>query len=356
MFGAFLLEGLGHPAAAPVRARTRSLFVILSGLVFFAWGEIYSLFPATCADIFGRKYCTTIYGMLYTAKGTAALLVPARQLSWPALGLVDRVRRLGGAQLRRRSLALLVLKPTATPGDEPTSSSPTRSASPGSRRAGTHAPARSIAALLEAGPPDAPAIGAPEGVQPLAYRELRALVRQTVEHPQRARHRAGRPGGHRPAERAGDGGSFICVAAGAATAPLNPGLPRRGVRVLPRRPAGEGAGRSRPGADAGRVAVAQKLGHPGARADAPTGRGARAGSPSPPRAMRRAQPARGGLARDGRHRARPAHLGDDLAAEARPAAPAQPPGERRATSARTLALDPRTTSASTSCRCSTSTG
>ena len=53
--------------------------MILSGVVFFAWGEIYSLFPATCTDIYGRKFATTNYGMLYTAKGTASLLVPARQ-------------------------------------------------------------------------------------------------------------------------------------------------------------------------------------------------------------------------------------------------------------------------------------
>src|SRR5262249_8692501 len=75
MFIAFLAEGIGiyallHFATDPF------LFVILSGLVFFAWGEIYSLFPATCTDIYGRKFATTNYGMLYTAKGTAALLVP----------------------------------------------------------------------------------------------------------------------------------------------------------------------------------------------------------------------------------------------------------------------------------------
>jgi MFS transporter, OFA family, oxalate/formate antiporter len=51
-------------------------FVLLSGLVFFAWGEIYSLFPSTCADTFGTKYAAANAGMLYTAKGTASLLVP----------------------------------------------------------------------------------------------------------------------------------------------------------------------------------------------------------------------------------------------------------------------------------------
>jgi OFA family oxalate/formate antiporter-like MFS transporter len=50
--------------------------VILSGIVFFAWGEIYSLFPSTCTDVYGSRYATTNAGLLYTAKGTASLLVP----------------------------------------------------------------------------------------------------------------------------------------------------------------------------------------------------------------------------------------------------------------------------------------
>ena len=38
---------------------------VVSRMVFFAWGEVYSLFPATCTDIYGRKFATTNYGMLY---------------------------------------------------------------------------------------------------------------------------------------------------------------------------------------------------------------------------------------------------------------------------------------------------
>src|SRR4051794_13219852 len=48
-------------------------FVLLSVFVFFAWGEIYSLFPSTCTDTFGAKSAATNAGLLYTAKGTAAL-------------------------------------------------------------------------------------------------------------------------------------------------------------------------------------------------------------------------------------------------------------------------------------------
>ena len=52
------------------------LFVLLTGLVFFAWGEIYSLFPSTNADTFGSTFAAGNAGLLYTAKGTASLLVP----------------------------------------------------------------------------------------------------------------------------------------------------------------------------------------------------------------------------------------------------------------------------------------
>ena len=74
------------------------VFVLLTGLVFFAWGEIYSLFPATCGDTFGSKYATTNAGLLYTAKGTAALLVPISSVIADATGklghgLRPRLRR-----------------------------------------------------------------------------------------------------------------------------------------------------------------------------------------------------------------------------------------------------------------------
>ena len=62
------------------------LFVVLSGLAFFSWGEIYSLFPAISGDLFGRKFATTNYGLLYTAKGTASLLVPVGSLLKAATG------------------------------------------------------------------------------------------------------------------------------------------------------------------------------------------------------------------------------------------------------------------------------
>src|SRR5205807_3775456 len=111
MFIAFFLEGVGIYALLYF-ANNPVLFVILSGVVFFAWGEIYSLFPATCTDLYGRKYATTNYGMLYTAKGTAALLVPLANVlmsatgSWTACFLVAAALNIVAAVL-----AIAVLKP-----------------------------------------------------------------------------------------------------------------------------------------------------------------------------------------------------------------------------------------------------
>jgi OFA family oxalate/formate antiporter-like MFS transporter len=111
MFVAFLLEGIGIYALFYL-ASNPLYFVILSGLVFFAWGEIYSLFPATCTDIYGRKFATTNYGLLYTAKGTAALLVPLANVlttatgSWHAVFLVAAALNIVAAVM-----ALALLKP-----------------------------------------------------------------------------------------------------------------------------------------------------------------------------------------------------------------------------------------------------
>ena len=79
MFIAFGLEGFAILLLLSF-AHIPVLFVIFSGLTFFGWGEIYSLFPATCGDLFGRKFATSNYGLLYTAKGTASLLVPIGSL------------------------------------------------------------------------------------------------------------------------------------------------------------------------------------------------------------------------------------------------------------------------------------
>ncbi len=111
MFVAFLLEGLGIFALIAF-ATSPAAFVVLSGMVFFAWGEIYSLFPATCGDTFGRRFAATNYGMLYTAKGTAALLVPLGSMLRAATGNWLAVLYVAAAvNLLAAALALFVLKP-----------------------------------------------------------------------------------------------------------------------------------------------------------------------------------------------------------------------------------------------------
>jgi OFA family oxalate/formate antiporter-like MFS transporter len=111
MFIAFGMEGIGIWGLYML-GHDPVWFVLLSGFVFFAWGEIYSLFPATCTDIYGRKFATTNYGLLYTAKGTASLLVPLANVlttatgNWHAVFIAAAVLNVAAALL-----AIMVLKP-----------------------------------------------------------------------------------------------------------------------------------------------------------------------------------------------------------------------------------------------------
>jgi OFA family oxalate/formate antiporter-like MFS transporter len=111
MFIAFLLEALAVYGLLSF-AHDPLLFVVLSGLVFFAWGEIYALFPAMCADLYGRKFATANYGLLYTAKGMAALMIPLANLlpagaeSWKMVFMIA-----AGLDVVAALLALVALKP-----------------------------------------------------------------------------------------------------------------------------------------------------------------------------------------------------------------------------------------------------
>ena len=110
MFIAFMLEGLGIIALANLGTNA-VWFVVLSGLVFFAWGEIYSLFPSTVTDTYGATYATTNTGFMYTAKGTAAILVPftsiiAAKGNWHPVFMLASILAIVAALM-----ALFVLKP-----------------------------------------------------------------------------------------------------------------------------------------------------------------------------------------------------------------------------------------------------
>jgi OFA family oxalate/formate antiporter-like MFS transporter len=109
---AFLMEAAS--VTMMVLFRDNALvFVILSGVVFFGWGEIFSLFPSTLTDTFGAKHATTNYGMLYVAQGVGSILGgPLAALlreqtgSWlPVFAIIIAMDALTGI------LALAVLKP-----------------------------------------------------------------------------------------------------------------------------------------------------------------------------------------------------------------------------------------------------
>ncbi|HET9568337.1 MAG TPA: oxalate/formate MFS antiporter [Vicinamibacterales bacterium] len=73
MLIAFALEGTAMTLWLLSREHA-VLFVLLSGLVFFGWGEIFSLFPSTLTDTFGTKHATANYGCLYMAQGVGSVL------------------------------------------------------------------------------------------------------------------------------------------------------------------------------------------------------------------------------------------------------------------------------------------
>ncbi|GBD49089.1 oxalate/formate MFS antiporter [Methylopila sp. Yamaguchi] len=82
---AFTLEGFGIVALGYF-GHNPYAFLILSGVVFLAWGEVYSLFSALAGDAFGTKHIGKIYGVLYCAKGIGALFVPVGNLLMEATG------------------------------------------------------------------------------------------------------------------------------------------------------------------------------------------------------------------------------------------------------------------------------
>ncbi|WP_315833070.1 oxalate/formate MFS antiporter [Bradyrhizobium prioriisuperbiae] len=111
MFIAFAMEGIGIYMLY-LWGHDPLWFVLLSGFVFFAWGEIYSLFPSTCTDTFGSKFAATNAGLLYTAKGTAALLVPFANYMQQGSGNWNTVFLIAaGANILASVLAIAVLKP-----------------------------------------------------------------------------------------------------------------------------------------------------------------------------------------------------------------------------------------------------
>jgi OFA family oxalate/formate antiporter-like MFS transporter len=109
---AFALEGIAMAMWLLMR-HDPVLFVLMSGVVFFGWGEIFSLFPSTLTDTYGTRHATTNYGFLYMAQGVGsvlggplAALLHARTQSWiPVFELMIAM------DIATAVLAQLALKP-----------------------------------------------------------------------------------------------------------------------------------------------------------------------------------------------------------------------------------------------------
>ncbi len=111
IFLAFALEG-GALLLLLLFGHDPILFVLMSGLAFFGWGAVFSLFPAVSGDMFGRKFATTNYSLLYTAKGAAGLLVALCNRLQAHTGSWDQVFAVMIAfDWLAALLALLVLRP-----------------------------------------------------------------------------------------------------------------------------------------------------------------------------------------------------------------------------------------------------
>jgi OFA family oxalate/formate antiporter-like MFS transporter len=91
---------------------TATSFVITDALVFLFWGDIFSLFAATTGDAFGRKFATVNYGIMYTAKGVASLLVPLGNVLTHFTGSWHAVYAVGcGMNAVAALLGIFVLRP-----------------------------------------------------------------------------------------------------------------------------------------------------------------------------------------------------------------------------------------------------
>jgi OFA family oxalate/formate antiporter-like MFS transporter len=108
---AFSLEAVGITALGCFGSDPYA-FLILSGVVFLAWGEVYSLFSALAGDAFGTRHIGKIYGVLYMAKGVGALLVPVGNLLMEETGTWSTVLFVVAAMdLTAVVLAIVLLRP-----------------------------------------------------------------------------------------------------------------------------------------------------------------------------------------------------------------------------------------------------
>jgi MFS transporter, OFA family, oxalate/formate antiporter len=71
---AFVLQALSLMLLLTVGRQSGTLFTITLVATFFTWGEVFSLFPSIVGDYYGTRNATSNYGVMYSAKGVAALI------------------------------------------------------------------------------------------------------------------------------------------------------------------------------------------------------------------------------------------------------------------------------------------
>jgi OFA family oxalate/formate antiporter-like MFS transporter len=108
---AFAIQGVSFLLLARF-GTSPTAFLLTVSLMFFTYGEIYSLFPAAAADSYGKKFASANAGLLYTAKGMAALVVPFTSVVAASVGGWNGVFSvIAGMNIVAALLALVVLKP-----------------------------------------------------------------------------------------------------------------------------------------------------------------------------------------------------------------------------------------------------
>jgi OFA family oxalate/formate antiporter-like MFS transporter len=122
----FTLQAMCLMMVVMLGQQSSTWFVTSLVLVYFTWGQIYSLFPATSGDYFGSKHATSNYAVLYTAKGVAAIIGPwvgaviaERSGSW-ALGfygsaIMALIAAIMAVRLRSQAAALKAAKLVTAP-------------------------------------------------------------------------------------------------------------------------------------------------------------------------------------------------------------------------------------------------
>jgi OFA family oxalate/formate antiporter-like MFS transporter len=121
----FVLQAIALFLVVAVGQTSAVMFSTTLVLVYFTWGQIYSLFPATSADYFGTRHATSNYAVLYSAKGTASIfggwvatMLYERTGSWATgfyisavMALLAAVMALGLKAARRSELSAGVAVP-----------------------------------------------------------------------------------------------------------------------------------------------------------------------------------------------------------------------------------------------------